>query len=76
VSLKSAAGEEFFKTLERWLESQSEVLILIRYSRAAGNKNFEFYRFFELLGCQVKSPYRWPGAGWGKFRLFPMTCHF
>ena len=37
MSLKSAAGEEFLKTLENWLGSQTEVLILIRYTRAAGN---------------------------------------
>lgn len=49
MSLKSAAGEEFLKTLEIWLERQSEVLILIRYSRAAGNKNFEFHRSLASL---------------------------
>jgi hypothetical protein len=38
MSLKSAAGEEFPKTLENWLRSQTEVLVLIRFSRAAGDK--------------------------------------
>lgn len=49
MNLKSAAGEEFLKTLENWLDSQPEVLILIRYSRAAGNKDFEFYRSLAAL---------------------------
>jgi len=49
VSLKSAFGEEFLKTIENWLASHSEVLILIRYSCAAGNKDFEFYSSFALL---------------------------
>jgi hypothetical protein len=38
MSLKSAADEEFLKTLENWLRSQTEVLVLIRFSRAAGDK--------------------------------------
>jgi hypothetical protein len=42
MALKSATGEEFLKTLENWLDSQTEVLVLIRYSRAAGDKSFEF----------------------------------
>lgn len=35
MSLKSAAGQEFLKTLENWMGSQTEALVLIRYSRAA-----------------------------------------
>jgi hypothetical protein len=49
MSLKSAAGEEFLKTLENWLRSQTEVLVLIRYSRAAGDKAFEFHTSFAAL---------------------------
>ena len=49
MSLKSAAGEEFLKTVEDWLRSQGEVLILICYSRAAGAKEFEFYTSFAAL---------------------------
>jgi hypothetical protein len=46
MSLKSADGEEFLKTVGEWLSSKPEVLILIRYSRAAGNKDLEFYSSF------------------------------
>src|ERR1700758_2568522 len=49
MSLKSAAGEEFLKKVEDWLRSQGEVLILIRYSRAAGDKDFEFCKSFAAL---------------------------
>ena len=42
MSIKSAADDEFLKTPENWLSSQTEVLVLIRYSRAAGDKSFEF----------------------------------
>jgi hypothetical protein len=49
MSLKSAAGQEFLKTLENWLGSQTEVLVLIRYSRAAGDKDFEFYKSLATL---------------------------
>ena len=49
MSFKSAAGEEFLSTVEEWLRSQPEVSILIQYSRAAGNKDFEFYTSFATL---------------------------
>jgi hypothetical protein len=49
VSIRSAADNEFLKTLENWLESQPELLILVRYSRAAGKRDFEFYNSFESL---------------------------
>jgi hypothetical protein len=49
MSLKSAAGEEFLKTLGDWLSSHTEVLVLIRYSRAAGDKSLEFHTSFAAL---------------------------
>jgi len=49
MGVKSAAGEEFLRTVEEWLRSQPEVLILIQHSRAAGNKDFEFYTSFAAL---------------------------
>lgn len=49
MSLTSAFDDEFLKTLENWLASHPEVLILIRYSCAAGNKDFEFYSSFAPL---------------------------
>jgi hypothetical protein len=49
MSLKSAADEEFLKTLKIWLGRQTQVLVLIRYSRAAGNKDFEFHTSFAVL---------------------------
>ena len=49
MSLESATSEDFLRTLEIWLQSESELLILIRYSSAAGNKDFELYSSFALL---------------------------
>ena len=49
MSIKSAAGDEFLKTLENWLGDHAEVSVLIRYSRAAGNRDFEFYTSFAAL---------------------------
>src|SRR5215475_1133005 len=49
MSLQSAADKAFLNSLESWLNSHGEVLILIRYSHAAGNKDFEFHTSFPSL---------------------------
>jgi len=46
----STSDERFLTTLEEWLRNQAEILVLIRFSRAAGNKSFEFLTSYgELL---------------------------
>ena len=47
--LPSTADKRFLKPLEDWLRCQSEIMILVRYSRAAGNKSFEFFTSFAAL---------------------------
>jgi hypothetical protein len=47
--LTSTTDKEFLGTVNDWLESQREVLVLIRYSRAGGEKSFEFFTSFERL---------------------------
>lgn len=47
--LRSAADKAFLNSLESWLNGCDEVLILIRYSHAAGNKDFEFHTSFSSL---------------------------
>lgn len=49
ATLPSTTDKEFLKTLEDWLRGQSEIMILIRYSREAGNKSFEFFTSFAAL---------------------------
>jgi hypothetical protein len=49
AQLTSTTDKEFLTTINDWLHSQPEVLVLIRYSRAAGNKSFEFFTTFEHL---------------------------
>jgi hypothetical protein len=39
----------FVGTLESWLRSHSEILVMIRYSAAAGRKEFEFFSSHESL---------------------------
>jgi hypothetical protein len=54
MSLTSTTDREFLKTLEDWLGSQSEILVLIRYTRAAGDKSFEFFRSFAALSERLR----------------------
>jgi hypothetical protein len=41
------ADPKFLATAESWFHSQPELLVLIRYSGAAGSKAFEFFPSFE-----------------------------
>jgi hypothetical protein len=48
-TLPSTTDKKFLKTIEDWLRGQSEIMILVRYSREAGNKSFEFFTSFAAL---------------------------
>ena len=54
MGLTSATDKEFLKTLEDWLDSQSEIMVLISYSRAGGNKSFEFFTSFAALSERLQ----------------------
>ena len=43
----------FLRTLESWFDTQAEILLLIRYSYAAGSKDFEFFRSFRSLAERI-----------------------
>ena len=45
----SSTDKTFITTLELWLRNQREILVLIRYSHAAGTKSFEFFSSFSTL---------------------------
>jgi hypothetical protein len=45
----SSLDENFLKSLQRWLSERGEVLVLIRYSRSAGSKSFEFFDSYHPL---------------------------
>jgi len=49
TQLTSTTDKEFLRTVNEWLFSRPEVLMLVRYSRAAGDKSFEFFTSFERL---------------------------
>jgi len=53
ASLPSTADTKFLKSLEEWLRGQSKIMILVRYSRAAGNKSFEFFTSFSALKTRL-----------------------
>jgi hypothetical protein len=61
MRLTSTTDKEFLKTLKDWLDSQSEIMVLIRYTRAAGNKSFEFFTSFAALSERLH-------------QLRPQTC--
>lgn len=52
-SYLSAKDSRFLNTLELWLRDQSEILVIIRYSRAAGAKSFEFFSSFTDLAQRL-----------------------
>jgi hypothetical protein len=45
----SSTDTTFINTLESWLHNQQEILVLFRYSGAAGAKSFEFFSEFTAL---------------------------
>jgi hypothetical protein len=49
----STKDKRFLGLLESWLESKPEILVLIRYSRAAGNKDFQFFSSFAVLSDRL-----------------------
>ena len=55
MSYVSTANPNFCMTLKSWLETQSEILVLIRYSHSAGAKDFEFHNSFEALSKRLTS---------------------
>jgi hypothetical protein len=54
TTLRSTADAQFLNTVEHWLLGQTEILVLIRYSRAAGSKSFEFFTSFAVLEDRLR----------------------
>jgi hypothetical protein len=50
----SATDPKFFGTLESWLHGLPEILVLLRYSAAAGSKDFEFFSSFAALSNRIR----------------------
>jgi len=50
----SAADSKFLEMLRSWLCARPQILLLIRYSNAAGNKDFEFFSSFEALSNRIR----------------------
>jgi hypothetical protein len=47
VSYAPISDSEFLRTVESWFHSQPELLALIRYSQAGGNREFRLFTSFE-----------------------------
>jgi hypothetical protein len=45
----------FVSTVQQWIEQQGEVLVMLRYSRAAGHKDFEFLDSVESLHSRLQN---------------------
>jgi hypothetical protein len=54
MSHASATDPRFLGTLESWLNSLPEILVLIRYSAAAGNKDFGLFSSFGVLSGRIR----------------------
>lgn len=61
MSYATTTDPKFLGTLESWFRSQPEILLLIRYSHAAGSKDFEFFSSFQSLADRIRG-------------LPPLTC--
>jgi hypothetical protein len=53
VEYMSSTDARFLDTLEVWLRASPEILVLIRYSCAAGAKSFEFFDSFNALAQRI-----------------------
>jgi hypothetical protein len=55
MALTSSTDIQFLATLKMWLRKEREILVLVRYSRAAGSKDFELVTSFEALADWIRS---------------------
>ncbi len=53
MSYAPTTDPKFLGTLESWFRSQPEILVLIRYSHAAGSKDFEFVSSLQELSDRM-----------------------
>lgn len=54
MSYVASTDQRFLATLDDWLRSQPEILVLIRYLHAAGSKDFEFFTSFDTLLNRIR----------------------
>lgn len=52
--IPSVADPRFLRCVESWLQSRPEILVLIRYSHAAGSKDFEFSSSFAAFSERLR----------------------
>lgn len=52
--MRSTADPEFLGIMDTWLQRHAEILVLFRYSRSAGSKDFEFFSSFQRLLLRIR----------------------
>jgi hypothetical protein len=55
VKYLSSASREFLNEMQDWFKHSSEILVLIRFSRAGGSKSFEFFSSLGALRDRLSS---------------------
>jgi hypothetical protein len=50
----STAGRDFLAKLDSWFSSQPEILVMIRYSHAAGARDYEFFPSLQSLTERIR----------------------
>lgn len=53
MSYPSTNDPQFLRTLQSWFDTQAEILLMIRYSGAAGSRGFEFFRSFRDMAHRL-----------------------
>lgn len=54
MALTATTDRQFNETLEQWILTEKEILVLFRYPYAAGSKEFEFFSSFQSLSEKLR----------------------
>ena len=68
MGYQSSQAPGFLKTVERWIADAGEVLVMIRFLHAAGNRSYEFFSSFDFFQERVVQSE--PEKQWGQTYTF------
>src|SRR5215510_14359664 len=72
MSYVAITDPKFLGTLETWFLNQKEILVMTRYSHAAGSREFEFFSSFSDLSARLRQLPRLAYATAFKRRQLPL----
>jgi hypothetical protein len=60
MGYQSSNDQKFLETVARWINETGEILVMIRFSHAGGNRSYEFFRSFQcfrerVLRCEPRT---------------------